>query len=57
VVVGDVGDRALVRAVMEAHDVIGVVHTAGSTVVPESVRRPLGCDGWFRQGGGDSVGV
>src|SRR5690242_14287873 len=30
---------------MEAHDVIGVVHTAGSIVVPESVRRPLGYAG------------
>ena len=42
VVIGDVGDRGLVRAVLEAHDVIGVVHMAGSIVVPESVRRPLG---------------
>lgn len=38
---GEAGDRALVQRALEAHDVIGVVHMAGSIVVPDSVRRPL----------------
>ncbi len=41
-VVGDVGDKALVAALIEAHRVETVIHFAGSTIVPESLRDPLG---------------
>jgi len=41
-VVGDVGDRALVGSVMARHKVEAVIHFAGSIVVPESVADPLG---------------
>jgi UDP-glucose 4-epimerase len=40
-VVGDVGDRALVDAVLAEHDVGTVMHFAAHTIVPESVRDPL----------------
>lgn len=39
--VGDVGDRALLDRVMAEHQVETVIHFAASTVVPESVAQPL----------------
>jgi UDP-glucose 4-epimerase len=41
VVIGDVGDDALVSAVIDGHRVASIMHFAGSVVVPESVRDPL----------------
>jgi UDP-glucose 4-epimerase len=41
-IVGDVGDPALVTSIIEAHRVDAIIHFAGSIVVPESVRDPLG---------------
>jgi UDP-glucose 4-epimerase len=41
-VVGDVGDRALVEGVLRKHGVSAIIHFAGSIVVPDSVRDPLG---------------
>jgi UDP-glucose 4-epimerase len=38
---GDAGDGALVRRVIETHDIDAVIHFAGSIVVPESVAEPL----------------
>lgn len=40
-VVGSVGDSALVARVLRDHDVRGVVHVAAKKQVEESVRRPL----------------
>lgn len=40
-VVGDVGDSALVTKVLATHDVDAVIHFAAHTVVPESMRDPL----------------
>jgi UDP-glucose 4-epimerase len=40
-VVGDVGDRALVTSALRRHDVVAVVHLAASIVAPASVRHPL----------------
>ena len=40
-VVGDVGDRALVESVLAGHGVGTVMHFAAHTIVPESVRDPL----------------
>jgi UDP-glucose 4-epimerase len=41
-VVGDIGDQDLARTVMRRHGVTGIIHFAGSIVVPESVADPLG---------------
>jgi UDP-glucose 4-epimerase len=41
-VVGDIGDRALLEQVIREHGVDSVIHFAGSIVVPESVADPLG---------------
>jgi UDP-glucose 4-epimerase len=41
-VVGDIGDRDLVRTVIQKHKVEAIIHFAGSIVVPESVADPLG---------------
>jgi UDP-glucose 4-epimerase len=41
-VVGDVGDRALVADVIARHGVDAIIHFAGSIVVPDSVTDPLG---------------
>lgn len=41
-VVGDVGDQDLVRAVIRKYGIDAIVHFAGSIVVPESVADPLG---------------
>src|SRR5215475_10281108 len=38
---GDVGDAALVKRLIAERDVEAVIHFAGSTVVPESVEKPL----------------
>jgi UDP-glucose 4-epimerase len=40
-VVGDVGDRALLERVLTEHQVGTVMHFAAKTIVPESVREPL----------------
>lgn len=40
-VVGDVGDHALVDATLERYDIDTVMHFAAHTVVPESVHDPL----------------
>ena len=41
-VVGDIADTDLVKAVIKAHGVTAIIHFAGSIVVPESVADPLG---------------
>jgi UDP-glucose 4-epimerase len=41
-VVGDIGDQDLVRAVITKHHVDAIIHFAGSIVVPDSVADPLG---------------
>ena len=41
-VVGDIADSDLVKAVIKAHAVNAIIHFAGSIVVPESVADPLG---------------
>ena len=41
-VVGDVGDEALVARVIREHAVEAIIHFAGSIVVPDSVADPLG---------------
>lgn len=40
-VVGNVGDAALLDRVMQGHGVLAVMHFAASSVAPESVARPL----------------
>jgi UDP-glucose 4-epimerase len=40
-VVGDVGDRAAVSALLKEYGIDTVLHFAASTIVPESVREPL----------------
>lgn len=41
-VVGDIGDRALIETVIRKHKVDSIIHFAGSIVVPDSVSDPLG---------------
>jgi UDP-glucose 4-epimerase len=41
-VVGDIGDQALVRDLIEQEKVEAIIHFAGSIVVPDSVADPLG---------------
>jgi len=41
-VIGDVGDRPCVAALIAEHRVDAVAHFAASTVVPDSVHDPLG---------------
>jgi len=41
-VVGDVGDQGVVANLIDTHQFDAVIHFAGSIVVPESVRQPLG---------------
>lgn len=38
---GDIEDQALVEATLRNHDVRGIMHFAGSIIVPESVENPL----------------
>ncbi len=40
-VVGDIGDAALVKKIIREHKVDAVIHFAGSIIVPESVENPL----------------
>lgn len=40
--IGDAADENLVEGVVAAHEVDSIIHFAGSIVVPESVRDPLG---------------
>jgi UDP-glucose 4-epimerase len=40
--IGDAADENLVEGVIAAHEVESIVHFAGSVVVPESMRNPLG---------------
>jgi UDP-glucose 4-epimerase len=41
-VVGDAGDESLVEGVIARHGVDSIIHFAGSVVVPDSMRDPLG---------------
>src|SRR6185312_10070149 len=41
-VVGDIGDQAVVGRLIEEHKIEAIIHFAGSIVVPESVADPLG---------------
>lgn len=41
-VVGDIGDEALVKLLIQQHQIEAIIHFAGSIVVPESVSDPLG---------------
>ena len=41
-IVGNIGDQALVAALIATHKVDAIIHFAGSTIVPESMRDPLG---------------
>jgi UDP-glucose 4-epimerase len=41
-IVGDVADQALVAELIANHGVEAIIHFAGSTIVPESVKNPLG---------------
>src|SRR5262245_3406544 len=41
-VIGDVGDQPRVAALIAEHQVDAVIHFAASTIVPDSVRDPLG---------------
>jgi UDP-glucose 4-epimerase len=41
-IVGDVGDQALVAELIEDHEVEAIIHFAGSTLVPDSMKNPLG---------------
>ncbi|MGQ0686056.1 UDP-glucose 4-epimerase GalE [Bradyrhizobium sp.] len=40
--IGDAGDENLVEGVIEQHSVDSIIHFAGSVVVPDSMRDPLG---------------
>ena len=40
--IGDAGDENLVEGVIEQHHVESIIHFAGSVVVPDSMRDPLG---------------
>jgi UDP-glucose 4-epimerase len=41
-VMGDIGDEDLIKVVIRRHGVTGIIHFAGSIVVPDSVADPLG---------------
>jgi len=41
-VVGDIGDQPAVESLLREHEVTAIIHFAGSIVVPDSVRDPLG---------------
>src|SRR4051812_38940507 len=41
-IVGDVGDQTLVAELIDDYDVEAIIHFAGSTIVPESTKNPLG---------------
>jgi UDP-glucose 4-epimerase len=40
-IIGDVGDQTLVAELIENHNVEAIIHFAGSTIVPESMKHPL----------------
>lgn len=40
--IGDAADENLVESVIAAHDVDAIIHFAGSVIVPDSMRDPLG---------------
>jgi UDP-glucose 4-epimerase len=40
--VGDAGDQALVGSIIREHRITAIIHFAGSIVVPDSLRDPLG---------------
>jgi UDP-glucose 4-epimerase len=40
--IGDAGDENLVEGVIEQHNIDSIIHFAGSVVVPDSMRDPLG---------------
>ena len=40
-IIGDTGDRELVRKLLREHEVDSVLHFAAHTIVPESVEKPL----------------
>src|SRR5207245_6971458 len=40
--IGDAGDENLVAGVIAQHGIESIIHFAGSIVVPDSVREPLG---------------
>jgi len=40
-IIGEVGDRALLAAIIDEHRIDAIMHFAGSTIVPESVADPL----------------
>jgi len=40
-VIGDVGDQALVQRLISQHHIDAIIHFAGSIIVPESVENPL----------------
>ncbi len=40
--IGDAGDENLVEGVIRSHNVDAIIHFAGSIIVPESLRDPLG---------------
>ena len=40
--IGDAGDENLVEGVIRQHEVESIIHFAGSVVVPDSMRDPLG---------------
>jgi UDP-glucose 4-epimerase len=41
-VIGDIGDLDLVRSIIDKEKIEAIIHFAGSVVVPDSVRDPLG---------------
>jgi len=41
-VVGDIADQKLVETIILKHGITGIIHFAGSIVVPESIEDPLG---------------
>src|SRR5260221_5802356 len=41
-IVGDVGDQALVAELIDDYEVDAIIHFAGSTIVPDSMKNPLG---------------
>lgn len=41
-VTGNVGDQELIESLIKSHGIEAIIHFAGSIVVPESVRDPLG---------------
>jgi len=41
-IVGDVGDQTLIAELIGDYDVKAIIHFAGSTIVPDSMKNPLG---------------